>query len=80
MKHLTADDIIRFVSSDEESNDCVDLVVNVNAHIRECSGCLEKVKAFQLIYDKLSSMCLNENFEHYLKKMNAAKTEDEMYM
>ena len=53
MTHLTVEEIIEFVSFDTLSEDTMALSTKVNEHIRSCSTCLEKVSAFQMVYDEL---------------------------
>lgn len=53
MKHLTVDEIIDFVSIVRIDADSLALASKVNTHIKNCSECLRKVRAFQVIYDEL---------------------------
>lgn len=52
MKHLTIDRIIDFVSISEMDKASLELSFFVNEHIRECEECLEKVRAYQDVYDE----------------------------
>lgn len=54
MKHLTVEDIINYVSFKTMNDTDLMHAANVVSHIRKCKDCLEKVKAFQLVYDKLA--------------------------
>ena len=73
MEHLTAEQIIDFVSADEINEKSIQNIGKVNAHITECEECLQKVRAFQLIYDefleiyksKASGKDLYEFFERH---------------
>lgn len=65
MNHLTSDEIIRFISSEEED---VELIVSVNKHIRTCGKCLELVQAFQLVNDELEEIGCKADLDLYLKK------------
>lgn len=66
MNHLTVDEIIEFVSSNDLNDEAFLLINKVNEHIRECQECLELVQSFQMIYDEFSEMCSGENFENYI--------------
>lgn len=52
MKHLTIDRIIDFVSISKMDDASLELSLSVNEHIRECNECLEKVRAYQDVYDE----------------------------
>jgi hypothetical protein len=52
MKHLTIDEIIDFVTS-ENITDSLVLASRVNGHIVRCQECFNKVRAFQNVYDGL---------------------------
>ncbi len=54
MKHLTVDEMLKFVSLTEFNSEAIELSAYVNGHIRECDRCLKLVGAFQLIYDEFS--------------------------
>ena len=66
MNHLTVDEIIEFVSSHNLDDEGINLIRKVNEHIRKCTECYEKVRAFQLLYDEFASLCLSEDFESYI--------------
>lgn len=56
MKHLTVDEIIRFVSMTELNDETLALSAIVNSHIRRCKECLDLVRAFQLLHDEFMHM------------------------
>jgi len=73
MKHLSVDEIIKFVSSNGLGDEEKINIRRVNEHIRSCSKCLEKVQAFQLIYDEFTSLCTHDDFENYVYNKNNSK-------
>lgn len=66
MNHLTVDDIIRFVSLTELNDEAIKLSAAVNGHIRKCGKCLERVRAFQMIYDEFSAVETKADFRKYV--------------
>ena len=66
MKHITVDEIIRFVSLTELNDEAVALAADVNAHIAGCDKCLELVNAFQLIYDEFITLNKQCDFKEHL--------------
>jgi hypothetical protein len=66
MKHLTVDDMIRFVSLTELNDEAMELSASVNGHIRRCGECLERVRAFQMIYDEFTALSGNGDFRKRL--------------
>ena len=54
MKHLTADEILEFVSLSKLDDEAIRLSAAVNGHIRQCEKCRKLVSAFQLIQDEMS--------------------------
>lgn len=56
MKHLTVDEIVDFVTFEKIDNKSLENAAKVNTHIRQCSGCLRKVRAFQMVYDEFEKM------------------------
>ena len=56
MKHLTVDEIVDFVTLEKIDNKSLENAAKVNTHIRQCSGCLRKVRAFQMVYDEFEKM------------------------
>ena len=53
MKHVTAEEMIDFVSFDRIDPQTLANASAVTTHIRTCSACLRRVNAFQMIYDEL---------------------------
>lgn len=53
--HLTANEIIEFVTLDQLNADSKKLLTRVNKHIRKCQKCFELVKSYQILYDELKS-------------------------
>ena len=53
--HLTANEIIEFVTLDQLIADSKKLLTRVNRHIRKCQKCFELVKSYQILYDELNS-------------------------
>ena len=51
--HLSVDEIIEFVSFSGISEETLTLSAKVNGHIRDCAECMERVTAFQDVYDEL---------------------------
>ena len=66
MKHLTVDEIIRFVSSDRLNDETLNLSLSVNEHIRKCERCRKLVKAFLMIYDEFSNMDVDKDFVNFI--------------
>lgn len=56
MKHLSANEILGFVSLKKADTQSVAVSAAVNSHIRQCGECLERVRAFQRIYDAFASV------------------------
>ncbi len=56
MEHLTNDELIAFVSMDRLDGPSLKLASKVNGHIGSCGSCLERLKAFQLIYDEFTRL------------------------
>ena len=56
MKHLSANEIVGFVSLKKMDERSVAISSEVNSHIRHCAQCLDRVKTFQRIYDVFSSV------------------------
>ena len=87
MKHLTVDEMIDFVSFNKLDSESLALASKVNAHIFECDICRKKVKAFQIVYDKLEKMGKKEEFRSVfnnkmagLEKKNQTKKQIDDYM
>lgn len=55
MRHLTADEIIGFVTLSSADAASLRLASDVTAHIRQCGECMRKVQAYQLVYDNLEA-------------------------
>lgn len=68
MEHLTIDDMIRFVSLSELNDAAVELSASVNGHIRGCRSCLNRVNAFQMIYDEFTEQYRNGNFRECMQE------------
>ena len=66
MEHLTVDDMIRFVSLTELNNEAIELSASVNGHIRRCRECLERVRAFQTIYDEFTALSGSGDFRRQM--------------
>ena len=66
MKHLTVDEIMDFVSLTELNSEAIRLSAYVNGHIRQCEKCLNLVRAFQMIYDEFSRLCIEGNFKDFV--------------
>lgn len=64
-EHLNIEDIIKFVSIDDLSEESVKLTVKVNGHIRNCDKCLKLVTAVQVIYDEFVRLGTNGEFRNY---------------
>ena len=68
MQHLTVDQIIDFVSLTKLDKEAAALSAAVNGHVRVCAKCLERVKAFQEIYDVFSLSAPYTSQERYSGK------------
>lgn len=75
MKHLSVDEIIEFVSSCRLDSNGIECIKSVNEHIRKCPECLKTVRAFQMVYDEFSALCLDEDFENYVNKKKTIQKE-----
>ena len=76
--HLTANEIIEFVSLDQLNADSKKLLTRVNKHIRKCQKCFELVKIYQLIYDKMNSYNMQQPaLEMFVAKTAAAMPEED---
>ncbi len=53
MEHLSAEEIIRYVTANKVDKETLDLMSKVNGHTRICKSCKEKVASFELINDEL---------------------------
>lgn len=53
MKHLTADEIIDFVTMESITQASIERAARVNCHIMQCDECRKKVEAFQAVNDGL---------------------------
>ena len=73
MKHLSIDQIIDFVSLTALDHEAVKLSVTVNGHIRGCQKCLERVRAFQMVYDEFENLHANQDFEQYIAQNYGSK-------
>ena len=56
MEHLQIEEIMDFVSIDQADEASMRLGAKVSSHIIGCEKCLEKVRAFQDIYDEFIRM------------------------
>lgn len=54
MIHLTAEEMIDFISIHELTPETLALASKVNTHIRQCERCLTKLQAFQFVGDELT--------------------------
>ena len=75
MKHLTVDDMIRFVSLTELNDEAVELSASVNGHIRRCAECMERVRSFQMIYDEFTMLSGNGDFRQQIEEYTDAAAE-----
>ena len=66
MKHLTVDEMTRFVSLTELNADALMLSATVNGHIRKCEKCLKRVQAFQAVYDEFVRIKGSGEFKKYI--------------
>ena len=51
MKHLSAEDIVNYVTMDAMNETSLGVCKNVNGHIRGCTACLEKLRKYLNIHD-----------------------------
>lgn len=56
MKCLSDEEIIRYLSVDDISQESMQLVSQVHAHERECQKCREKIEAFRAVYEKMGKL------------------------
>lgn len=75
MKHLTVDEIIKFVSLTELNSEAINLSASVNGHIRECEKCLKLVRAFQMIYDEFSRLDTSGDFRKFVSETISEETD-----
>lgn len=68
MEHLTANEIISFVSLTENNEESIALCAYINGHIRKCEECRKTVNAFQFVYEEFCKMGNCNSFEEYLEK------------
>lgn len=57
MEHINVETIIEFVSMDGLSAENIELSRTVNAHLRICSECRDRVCAVHMLYDALLAEC-----------------------
>lgn len=55
MKHITIDEILDFVSIERMDAKSLELASKITTHIRECDDCLQKVRAFQNVYEGIKT-------------------------
>ena len=67
MKHLTVDEIIKFISLTELNAEALMLSAAVNEHIRDCDKCLKRVQAFQMIYDEFARIQGSGDFKQFME-------------
>ena len=65
MKHLSAEDIISYVTMDEMSETSLEFCKNVNGHIRGCSGCLCKLRKYLDIHDTYTAQNPGGDFKAF---------------
>lgn len=53
MEHLTADELMDYITAQDPDGDFLRLASRVNAHIGHCPECLRKVRAFLLVQEGL---------------------------
>ncbi len=78
MTHLTVDEIVEFVSLNKLNREALKLSATVNGHIRKCEKCLNRVSAFQMIYDEFSKCNTNTGFKKYLAENKSANADAEV--
>ncbi len=61
MEHISIEEIINYITVTELNNETSDLLARVNGHIRKCSACKEKLRAFEMVNDAF----LGDRFEIY---------------
>lgn len=76
MKHLTVDEIIRFVSLWKLDKEAVELCAAVNGHIAQCPKCLKTVRAFQMVDDQLSGTCSAEDLWRHAGELTQEDFDD----
>ena len=67
-EHITVDEIIQFVSFDKMDSASLANASKVATHIRTCDDCLQKVKAYQLVYDELSKLGHKHRFKEIARE------------
>ncbi len=71
MAHITVEEFIDFVSFNEINEETTALAAKVNGHIATCGECLEKSRAFQMVYDaigRIDEAHIEKVFEQIQKK------------
>ncbi len=76
MKHLTVEQIIDFVSFETLDNNTLQIASQVTAHINCCDECMEKVRAFQTVYDRLKERGVEKYFEAEAEKYGSMEFND----
>lgn len=53
LKHLTIEEIVKYVTANKVDIETLSLLSDVNAHLRECEECKKKIDAYQTLNDQL---------------------------
>ncbi len=61
MEHLSAEEIIDFVTSNRLDSETLRLASKVNAHISSCEDCRTQVNRYQAIYDEFCRLGLDSS-------------------
>lgn len=56
MKCLSDEEIIRYLSVNDISEESMQLVSRVHEHERECQLCREKIESFRAVYNKMGKL------------------------
>lgn len=76
MKHLTANEIIDFISMTNLDEKSLKNASVVTSHITECETCLRKVNAFQVIFDEFERLGLHAKSKYELYEFIESKMAD----
>lgn len=63
MKHLSVEEIIKYVTATEVNNEMLDLFSRVNGHIRKCEMCKEKIVAYEHVNNMIIDHSCEKEFD-----------------
>ncbi len=63
LKHLSIEEIIKYVTANKVDKETLDLLSKVNGHIRNCPSCKEKVVAYETVNDEFKKETVENGLE-----------------